>query len=898
METDRWQRLKEVFQEALELAPADRGAYVEAACGGDVDLRRDVEALLDADEESSGFLSESADSFVPGLSEAAQSDADVGREIGPYRILREIGAGGMGTVYLAERTGEFRQEVALKLLPRGMDTRKVVSRFRYERQILAGLRHPNIASLLDGGSTEDGRPYFVMEYVEGTPIDTYCRQHGLPVQARLELFRKVCAAVQYAHQNLVVHRDLKPGNILVTAEGTPKLLDFGIAKLLRPDTTLQSALTQPGVRPMTPEYASPEQVRGLAVNTASDVYSLGVVLYELLTGEMPYRFEGRSITEIERVVCEVEPLKPSAVTQSVRLAGDLDTILLKALEKDPERRYPSVEPFSEDLRRHLEGRPIGARPATTMYRMRKFVRRNRTGVAATALVALSLIAGLITTTWQAHVARQQRERAERRFSDVRRLANTFLFEFHDKIKDLNGATEARQLVVAKALEYLDSLSREAAGDTSLQLELAEAYIRLGDVQGNPYTSNIGDAPGALASYAKSIRTAQAVLDREPRNARALRSLGRAGQQRGEVLMITGKEAEGVASAREAVRRFDELAAAYPDQMQYRTDLASGLESLADGLGNPGLPNLDDAAGAAAAYRRSIETWSGIAARDPGNERMPRALAVLAMKLGDLESGAERLEPARALYQEALGRLEKADLGNPENLRVASSIRRKLAYVLSYTNLRGALEQYQESIGGLQKLVALDPRNSRTRMDLAVSLRQAGELLETVPSMQKAAMDCYRMVLNHFAEIESVDPGNLRRQELTAEVSLRLGRLLAVNGSRDEGRRVSARGLQLARELAERPEPTPRQVSFYAEALLRVEPVELKEPETALREAARASEAVAGRNPTYLDLMAEAHYQAGRKADAVALGERALALTPADSAMRKQLLRHLEKYRGK
>jgi serine/threonine protein kinase len=446
--------------------------------------------------------------------EAPAMDANIGRRIGPYEIVREIGAGGVGSVYLAQRVDEFRQRVAIKLLRAGMDSRMVISRFRHERQILAGLHHPNISRLLDGGATEDGRPYFVMEYVEGKPIDAYANERGLSIRERLQLFRQICAAVQYAHQNLVVHRDIKPGNILVTEDGTPKLLDFGIAKLQRPvpghDAAAQEpsvaaaggatlALTEADMRLMTPEFASPEQARGLPITTASDVYSLGVVLYQLLTGRMPYQFKTRSPVEVELVISEQEPPRPSTVGGILAkgLTGDLDNLVLKALEKDTQRRYGSAEQLSEDIRRYLEGMPVLARPQTLFYRAGKFARRNRMAVAAAILLFVSLTGGLVATSWEAQVARQQRARAERRFNDVRRLTESFLFEFHDKIKDLTGATEARRLVVAKALEYLDGLEREASGDRSLQLELAEAYGRLGDVQGNPYSSNIGEIHSAL-----------------------------------------------------------------------------------------------------------------------------------------------------------------------------------------------------------------------------------------------------------------------------------------------------------------------------------------------------------------------------------------------------------------
>src|SRR5581483_2152350 len=419
MNPERHQQITDLLAEALELEPGKRPAFLESACAADPQLRREVESLIASFEQSPSFIETPAFAGSPGLIDGSpieDGEPMEGRRIGQYQIVREIGHGGMGAVYLAERAEEYREKVALKIVKRGMDTDFVLRRFRHERQILASLHHPNIAHLLDGGSTEDGLPYFVMEYIEGEPIDQYCDHHNLPVIERLKLFRTVCAAVYYAHQNLVIHRDIKPGNILITADGTPKLLDFGIAKILNPEISQTVEKTATMMRLMTPEYASPEQVRGEPVTTASDVYSLGVVLYELLTGHKPYRIASILPSDIERVICEQEPTRPSTAISRVeermtydgesvrvtpeavsrtregqpeklqrRLRGDLDNIVLMALRKEPGRRYASVEHFSEDVRRHLEGLPVTARRDTMGYRAGKFVRRHKAGVAAAAL---------------------------------------------------------------------------------------------------------------------------------------------------------------------------------------------------------------------------------------------------------------------------------------------------------------------------------------------------------------------------------------------------------------------------------------------------------------------------------------------------------------------------------
>ncbi|HEY3663701.1 MAG TPA: serine/threonine-protein kinase [Chthoniobacterales bacterium] len=416
---DRWARVKELFAAAADLDPGQRATFLELECGGDEALRRELESLLESDERTDGFIEQPAFEIPRDL--FSGEEPFVGRQFGTYQVIREIGRGGLGAVYLAARADdEYRKEVAIKFVRRGLDTEDILRRFRNERQILAQLDHPNIARLIDGGTTDNGLPYFVMEYVKGEPIIAYCDGHALSTTERLKLFRKVCAAVTYAHQNLVIHRDLKPSNILVTQEGEPKLLDFGIAKLLGPGDELFTR-TLPALRVMTPEYASPEQVKDEKIMTTSDVYSLGVLLYELLTGQRPYRLKTRAPGEIARAITEQEPERLSTallrdsrftVHDSRPLRGDLDNIVLMAMRKEPARRYSSVGQFSEDIRRHLEALPVIARKDTVAYRASKFVRRHRTGVAAAALVLLSLIGGIVGTLIEVRTARRAEAKAE------------------------------------------------------------------------------------------------------------------------------------------------------------------------------------------------------------------------------------------------------------------------------------------------------------------------------------------------------------------------------------------------------------------------------------------------------------------------------------------------------
>ncbi|HET9480691.1 MAG TPA: serine/threonine-protein kinase, partial [Candidatus Polarisedimenticolia bacterium] len=412
---DRFRLLEEIFARAAGLRPAERAAYLDASCRGDAELRRRVQSLLDQDRDSAVRIAAGIGQAA-ALAAAEDGGLDEGTRIGAWRIEREIGRGGMGTVYLASRADEqFQRTIALKLV-RGAVTPETLRRFLDERRILASLDHPNIARLLDGGATPDGLPYFVMEHVEGLPIDRFCDERTLAVKDRLRLFLQVCDAVQYAHARLVVHRDLKPGNVLVSRDAAVKLLDFGIAKLLAPDPASGEPL-QTGVSAlrMTPEYASPEQVRGATVTTAADVYSLGVMLYELLSGRRPHEVTGMTPAAIERTLSEDEPIRPSAAAPGPRdakaLTGDLDSIVMKALRKEPEQRYGSVEQLAEDIRRHLDGLPVRARRGTWRYRGLKFVRRNRWALAGAALLLAVVLGSAGALIVQSRRIATERDRA-------------------------------------------------------------------------------------------------------------------------------------------------------------------------------------------------------------------------------------------------------------------------------------------------------------------------------------------------------------------------------------------------------------------------------------------------------------------------------------------------------
>ena len=773
------------------------------------------------------------------------ADAMEGARVGPYRIIREVGRGGMGTVYLAVRSDdEFQKRVALKVLRRGMDTDAIVQRFRNERQILASLEHPFISALLDGGTTPDGLPYFAMEFVDGRPIDEYCDSKQLETTARLELFRRICSAVQHAHQNLVIHCDIKPANVLVTADGTPKLLDFGIAKLLNPAGGHTLALTIDGAPLMTPEYASPEQVRGGAVTTATDVYALGVLLYEVLTGRRPYEIPSRTPAEIARVICDSVPERPStAVTRDSvrhssdrstsgamepdsraegqrppdpqklrrRLAGDLDTIVLKALSKEPARRYASVDQFSEDIRRHLAGLPVLARRDTIGYRVSKFVRRNRAAVAAAMLMFAVLIAGMVATAWQARIASRERARAEQRFDDVRRLANVALLDIHDAIRDLPGATPARRLLVAKGLEYLDKLARDAGDRADLRRELASAYLKIGDVQGRPFNPNLGDTAGALASYRKAVSTFESIGAATSSDPALRREMALACQRLSEILSAAGDTKEALAQARRSLALLEQpidgsTAAGGRAAAELGLELAASYSRVGDLLSATG-----DTAGALEHRRRSLAVMEAVAAIAPDDVDTIRQLGTAHSKLGnqlgnpnypnvrDTTGALEHLERAAAV-------LTKGVAAHPAN----AMFRRNLA--IAYSNISDvlnavkrpdeALARQREALAAFEALAAADPANAAAKNDVAISVSKVAEMLDAHGRSGEAIREFQRALDIHLA-LAARDPAN---DSLRLELASDYNRLATVQtriGARQAALANHTRAIAMARELQQR-----------------------------------------------------------------------------------------------
>ena len=880
----------EVFKSAVDRPAEERSAFLDEACGGDAELRHEVESLLKFNKTGDGFLEQPAIDITPFLQAALKPN----QHVGSYKVISRIGSGGMGEVYLAQDE-KLNRQVALKLVRFGIGGEETARHFRREAQILASLNHPNIAQLYGAEITPDGFSFLVMEYVEGIRIDKYCNDHRLPINDRLEMFRRVCGAVHYAHQRLIIHRDIKPANVLITEEGQPKLLDFGIAKLLDPGTSMAGEQTMTFAAAMTPEYASPEQVRGETMTTATDVYSLGVILYELLTGQRPYRISSRSPAEIARAITEQEPTRPStaaarlastnpqsAICNAKLLRGDLDNIVLKALRKEPGRRYVSIAEFSEDIRRHLANLTVTARPDTRSYRTRKFVVRHRTGVAAVGFIAIALVAGVVATSWQARVALAERARAQLEFDDVRKLATSFLFEFNNSIQSLPGATPARKLLVQRALEYLSKLAQQSRRDPDLQRELAEAYLKVGDLQGNPYEPNLGDTHGAEESYEKALAISTALIQADGNDLQARRYLARSYQSIGEVLPLLGKPHDGVTDLRKAAEVFEMLVSRAPQDKGLKVQLANCYQSIGDLQGHSGLQNLGDRAGALESYRKGMAIFDAMAAEDSTDQKARGGAAVMRIRIADMQQARGDLDIALENYRGALERAQSLAAADPQNdrfRRILALSYRKMGDLESQKgNYQQALQNARKALELNQTLAAADPHNAQAANNYALSLTTVADLLKKTGDLE-GSLTTYRQAAAILGERATAASPDLFMQGQLSQTLLSIGAVLGEQKNLAEARSATSRGLSIARDLANRASATPDELSQYALALLTCSPADLREPATALQKAREAVEKSAERDPKSLDILAQAYFQTGDSAGAIEAEKKALNLLP-------------------
>lgn len=899
MTSEKFQKLRKTFDRLLEAPEGERAGILEELRQRDAALAAELARMLAAHETRTSVLDRPIAERIAAQTAYMEPLRD-GSQIGPYRIEKEVGLGGMGVVYRATRTyGSIERRVAIKILRHDRIDRLFMSRFQQERQILAQLSHPHIASILDAGETPDGDPYFVMEYVDGAPITAHCEAHGLTTDRKLDLFLQVCDAVEYAHRNLTVHRDLKPGNVLVTEAGAVKLLDFGIAKLIEQPRDL-AAEAPPTAVILTPEYSSPEQIRREPITTATDVFALGILLYELLSGEHPFGRTGRLPHEVMRAICDDDAAPPSTVMHrgARQLRGDLDTIILAALRKQPSWRYPSVEQLAEDIRRYRRGWPILAKGDRRWYRAQKFVRRHWLPVTAAVLLVVSLAAGVLATTYQARradqargVAEKERARAEaeransdrqrvlaqqaqqtaieqrrlaetrteeaeiargrerQRYRDVRALASSLLFDLYDGVRDLAGSTTARRLIVSKAQHQLEMLTADGDDDIGLQRDLAASWERMGELRVDPHQPNKNDAASALEAYRKAVDLRQ------------------------------------------------KIAGAPGSLPQDRRDLALSLSKLGDGEFMAG-----DAKGAARSYRDGWQIAQALMRSLPADSSMRGALGtiderrcIVLLAAGDttgaLEACQEGLSTLSPLLDKSRGDVKIQRIVATTEGSYANALRLSQKPQEAANHARLALES-------LHRLEVLAPNNAEyRRLSSSTETILAGSLAAS--GNTTASLDAYRRSVQSMEIAIAIDPGDLGSALRLSVTLLSLSRRLAASGEKESAHDAAQQALQLLEQTAEQPSAGAVEWNEYADALLKVEWPDLRQSARALQLAQNAVSATSRKNPFLLDTLAWAWFRTGDPAQAVTTEREALRLLPEDAkgGLRSELTRALKTFTG-
>ena len=861
MSTTRWSDIEALFEEALALPASEREAFLERLHRRDAELHAEVASLVGAHEEAGGFFEDLSDKLVSPFIARLDQEMPPPHRVGPYRIVRKLGVGGMSVVYLAERDdGQFQREAALKLIRSG-EAKERLHRFLSERQILASLNHPNVARLFGGGVAEDGRPYFVMEYVQGVPIDAYCDEHRLSVDERVRLFTAVGEAVQYAHQNLIIHRDLKPSNIFVAEDGTVKLLDFGIAKLLVRDGAGAQVQTQTRQRWMTPEYAAPEQVKGESATTATDVYQLGVVLYLLLTGHRPYRLDTESTYDVERAICEQTPTRPSTIVaraEEIRrgtettyitpeqvsydrttevgelrrtLSGDLDAVLLKALRKEPEQRYATVSAFVEDLHRYLEGRPVAARQGSWGYRSRKFVRRHRWGVAAAVAFAL-LILGF-ATLYAVRIT-QERNRAQLEAAKAQEVSEFLIgiFERSDPEEAQGDTATARELLERGAQRVERQLQGQPAVQAQMLRTIGRVYEGLGTyAQAEQHLERAvalqrdlpGVPPGDLAEslrYLAGVYVSQGRLDEaaplydealtlwrrvpgpQEKEAETLVDVASFLQQRGAWDLADSLYAEALGMQRHLFGEEHE-------------DLAKTITHVADLR-----MDQDRYAAATRLYREALAMGRRLL-----GERHPSVINTL-VNLASVLSRQGRYPEADSLYTRALA--IQRQVQGPAHPDVAKTLNNLAILRKEQGDLEGAEQLQRQALAIKQEhLGPTHPSLAVAYINLAGLLQAKGDLEAAAPMVRQALRIDTTVYGTHHPEVAA---------DLT-----RLGAVLHEQGRADEARRSFERALSIWEDVPE--ERIRRSTTLLAYGRLLREAGEPARAETLAREALHLREIV-------------------------------------------------------
>ena len=856
---------EELFHLLVELPSADREQEANRRVGKDSPIALRALALANAYDQAS-IASPPA---TPASSLIAQ------RQFGPYTTTGLLGRGGMGAVYLVHRVdGNVEHKVAVKIIGLPFDLQPFQEKFRLERQILASLNHPCITHFIDGGVTPEGELYLIMEYVDGTSIDSYARTNNLSESQRLELFLLVAGAVFYAHQNLIVHRDLKPGNILVSNLGTPKLLDFGTAKLLNSehfDNATSAAL-------LTVAYASPEQLRGEPATTLSDIYSLGIILYELLSGQKAF------------TAGLVSRLDPDAETKQLTpLHGDLDLIVHKAMAPLPAGRYSSVDQFAEDVRRYQTGKAVLAHPESATYRARKFILRNRLSVAAASVALFSILGGSLATLWQSRLASE-------RYVELRGITRTLLRDLNLTIQDIPGSTGTQKLLVSRLVPVLDKLALQSSAETEIRLDLAEAYRELGDLQGNPYSQNLGDLKGGLATLEKARLISAAALAARPANLPAIQTHALVLRSLGETFYASGSPQQAlphlVASAtlREQTIRLRGPGKATAEDF---AEAVSAHSALGDLYGQPGASSLRQPENAERHYLQSLAFSAQALQVDPSFKRAQRSQVIGRIKLGDVTLYTKS---ARSLTYYEQARAASGRYGFETELRIRQSLHRKLgeaSYNLGHVT---EAEQFHASaIDIAAKLLQLDATDTRAIFDLAAA-NHALARVYSLTGRPQLAVPLFEKVVVGLEQMRKARPEDLSVLLHLADNRARLAETTWDSGARGRSDSLAAQSMPALDALASTPDASPSALELASLHFWSIRPARFRNPAKAMAFARRYA-TQAGEEPWSLFVLAAAQeatrdFDGMRKSAAKALP----LLEAGPSDLRRHFTRMLTNYR--
>ncbi len=771
---EEYQKVAEIFAGACQRDGHDRTAFLDKACANDATQRARIEAMLRSDVDGDAFMEQAAVNLRAGIESAGDPVETIPESIGSYRIIRKLGTGGMGVVYLAEQD-QPRRSVAIKLIRPGLLSRELLRRFEFEAQVLGQLHHPGIAHVYEAstaGTDSAGQSYFAMEFVEGPPLAQYVREQNLSTNQRLELMARICDAVQYAHQKGVIHRDLKPGNILVDETGQPKILDFGVARATNSDTQLMTMQTNVGQIIGTIAYMSPEQVTGVSadIDTRSDVYALGVICFELLSQRLPLIVRDRSIPEAARMIQDNEPSRLRHIDSA--MPADVETIVAKALEKEKERRYQSAADLASDIRRYLRNEPIVARPQTTLYQLKKFAARNRGLATALCGLVVALVAGLVSTSIYAYRADQQRSIAEGRFEDLRNFAQKVIVDYQN-MQRAKGETKAREYLSTMAQEYLDEMARDTKGlNLRVLADLAKAYTAIGDVQGRPFGSNLGDADAALENYQKSVAINEDVVRRDPNNPGFKRELAIACERVGNIHL--------------SHRDFDEALSWYQRSHKLKLKIAdedvTGQRNLSYSYSKLGdvFIQIDRQDDAYEMYSNSLEIRKQLADASPDNDSIQRAYTVGISRFADVLVALDRIDEALVHYELSLDRRLKRLKQQPDNSQArmdATVGYLKLGETLTtHGKPMEALAAFESSRKIIGKLSDDDPSNLTAHLGVAQLTGLIAQSLFDVGRPDKALKELEILYRDYEAGVsmESMLPG---LQRILADAHWLHGRIL-------------------------------------------------------------------------------------------------------------------------